>query len=140
MTDYGLVAFLRARLDEDRAVAEACAAEDGAVWSAGDRHLSESVTAERGGYVACAPYEGVMPWETRRHIADHDPARALAEVEAKRRIVDFLADDAGFDLPATTTQAMSREEWDRVFSARLTLKLLALPHTDHPDYRQEWKP
>lgn len=49
------------------------------------------------------------------HIARHDPARVLAECEAKRRIVDE-----------------SR--------SRLAMRLVALPYADHPDYREEWKP
>lgn len=57
---------------------------------------------------------------TAGHIARHDPARVLAECEAKRRIVE-LCD--GFDE-----------------QGREVRQLLALPYADHPDYREEWKP
>jgi hypothetical protein len=63
----------------------------------------------------------------------YDPARVLAECEAKRRILDlhrsgevcdpcsgWLGTDPAADCP--------------------TLRLLALPYADHPDYRAaEWK-
>ena len=60
------------------------------------------------------------------YIARHDPARVLREVEAKRRIVAtaVLMLDGG----------VSYESWESV------LQDLALPYSEHPDYRQEWKP
>lgn len=59
------------------------------------------------------------------HVLRHDPARVLAECEAKRRIVELNATKPG----RKTT-----------FRRLLTLQTLALPYADHPDYRQEWKP
>lgn len=53
------------------------------------------------------------------HIARHDPARVLAECKAKRQLVD------GFD------------SWGS--DAQWTLRTLALPYADHPDYRDEWR-
>jgi hypothetical protein len=56
------------------------------------------------------------------HIARWDPARVLREVEARRRMVEFaLRLDYGTD------------EGD-------LQRLLALPYSDHPGYRQEWAP
>lgn len=60
------------------------------------------------------------------HIARHDPARALAEVEAKRRIVEgyrYLAADP----------ELQRQAWT------FALRCLALPYADHPDYADEWQ-
>jgi hypothetical protein len=61
------------------------------------------------------------------HIARHDPARVLAEVVAKRRILDL------FTPPVS--------EWG---SETLRLyglaQLLALPYADRPGYREEWRP
>lgn len=136
MTD--LIEFLRARLDEDEQVARAAADRDGEHWEVtGEGDL---VTPGTGG----SGYFGTGPWggslgETGTHIARHDPARALAEVDAKRRTVDWLAEDAAFDMPAAKAQAASREEWYLVTLARTTLKLLALPYVDHPDYRGDWQ-
>ena len=50
------------------------------------------------------------------HIARHDPARVLAECDAKRRIVE------------------RRNHLDGP-----TLRALAAVYADHPDWREEWK-
>jgi hypothetical protein len=55
------------------------------------------------------------------HIARHDPARVLAECEAKRRIVE---------MHAYQEEHFTPDE----------LRALALPYADHPDYREEWRP
>jgi hypothetical protein len=64
------------------------------------------------------------------HIARHDPARVLAECEAKRRIVGEHREQAGGGCCVC-----SRHEYPCP-----TLRYLALPYADHPDYREEWKP
>jgi hypothetical protein len=72
------------------------------------------------------------------HIARHDPARVLAECEAKRRIVDtverMIADADDPDI------GMSVKE--RLFAgtcARSIFRALILPYADHPDYQPEWR-
>lgn len=72
------------------------------------------------------------------HIARHDPARVLREVEAKRRIVG---------LAGPIVEAVPEDDWGETMhetamaeALRPVLRLLALPYADHPDYRQEWKP
>jgi len=53
---------------------------------------------------------------------DVDPARVLAECEAKRRIVEWCqTDEGGF-------------HWSTV------LEPLAAIYADHPDYRDDWRP
>jgi hypothetical protein len=69
------------------------------------------------------------------HIARHDPARVLRDVAAKRRIL-ALADKtrAWTDGSAGATAG---------YAAAIvsdTLRLLALPYVDHPDFRPEWSP
>lgn len=137
MNPDDLVAFLRARLDEDEAVARA--AEPGP-WStngyeivtrADDRDLADVYGG--GG-------------STPDHIARHDPARVLAEVEAKRRIIEMhetepaipeVYCDHGTHSPGKPAMcaACGYEE-----APCPTLRLLAIPYADHPDYRQEWRP
>ena len=58
-----------------------------------------------------------------------DPDLILAEVEAKRRIVNAIgeADPHAAYITATFTG------WD-------VLRLLALPYADHPDYDPSWRP
>jgi hypothetical protein len=57
------------------------------------------------------------------HLARWDPARVLAECEAKRRIVKF----AEYWLGATEGM-----------EAEFVLGSLALPYADHPDYDEAW--
>lgn len=101
-----LVEFLRARLDEDEAAAKA--------W---------------------LPF-GNPDDAARAHIARHDPARVLAEVEAKRRIIDLhgaephecVAWDGDLGLPCTCYEVDCP-----------TLLLLALLYASHPDYDEAWR-
>jgi hypothetical protein len=63
-----------------------------------------------------------------------DPARVLAECEAKRRIVELHAgyrdELSGF----WYCDACDRSHWPCE-----TLMILAQPYSDHPDYLKEWK-
>lgn len=78
------------------------------------------------------------------------PARVLAEVEAKRKIVSLHRHVA-----ASPTVRMYEEKGERPFGCVIcadhdgviwpagwcdTLSLLALPHSEHDDYRAEWLP
>jgi hypothetical protein len=130
MTD-DLVAFLRARLNEDAKLAKS-----GETWSAfeetqqGTRRVDVDHSIER--VVACT-----RSWRGL-HIARHDPARVLADVEAKREMVDEHQDVndgscAHWGYPTHGGSSPQR------YPCR-TLRLLALPYTDHPDYRDEWRP
>ena len=81
------------------------------------------------------------------HIARWDPARVLAECEAKRRIVDAYQDakhhyDEEHDVDGAPKYS-DGAVWaflDKLEVWEQALKLIALPYADHPDYRQEWRP
>ena len=62
---------------------------------------------------------------------EHTYLRAMAEREAKRRIVE-LHHTAG-------RSGLCDECHSKVWPCP-TLRLLALPYADHPDYREEWRP
>lgn len=71
------------------------------------------------------------------HIAHWDPARVLAECEAKRRIVEDYAKCVRLrDIEHHVTDYSGGE----LAAYETAVRFLALPHADHPDYRQEWKP
>jgi hypothetical protein len=96
------------------------------------------------------------------HIARHDPARVLAECEAKRRIVEWHenwpvlvrtepkmetdpADIRGYTMRMTQQiQWQTEREYFRRFGeappSGPILRLLAAVYADHPDYREEWRP
>ncbi len=70
------------------------------------------------------------------HIVRHDPARTLAEIDAKRqalghyqRIRQHLAKSDGGDDYVFADGAVHRQ-----------LQYMALPYAAHPDYREEWRP
>ncbi|MGW5351387.1 DUF6221 family protein [Streptomyces sp. NPDC004031] len=69
-----LVTFLHARLDEDADLARRC--EGGGEWTADGYTVDFGREARAGLPPAVAP-----------HVALHDPARVLREVEAKRRVL-----------------------------------------------------
>jgi hypothetical protein len=120
-----LVAFLRARLDEDEQVARTAEAETSAVWTA----YSESVDEEGGGAVATGSY-GYFG-DQRHHIARHDPARVLAEVDAKRDVIRLA--ERAHDYHATFVSGFAAAMED-------ALRKFALAYADHPDYKPEWAP
>ena len=123
-----LVEFLRARLGEDEAVALAATAGP---WHKVDGGVTDLADAWP---VSMTEYDNVDNDQAdRAHIARHDPARVLADVEAKRRII---ADREHIDASAGDT------EWHSGYSDGNydALRALALPYADHPDYDESWRP
>ncbi|MFD3654344.1 DUF6221 family protein [Streptomyces sp. NPDC058620] len=134
-----LVQFLRDRLAEDEQVARAAMWDElSDVWTARppQARYEQYIVADYldDGVVVVTP-ENADADGVGRHIARHDPARVLREVEAKRQLLDtFLPDAAGAD-------EQINDEWRAGSTLAVDLLcLLALPYTDHPDYRPEWGP
>lgn len=119
-----LTDFLLARIAEDAAVA--AGAYRDSVDDEGVCHESwtDATTAVMWGDTAAI--SGLEADYLSNHIARHDPARVLAECEAKRRIVERCS-AVDYAMPST-------------YLAHGILGLLALPYADHPDYREEWRP
>jgi hypothetical protein len=131
-----LVEFLTARLAEDEQIARAASVRpsspncegDAGEWRVADRHGdAEIITGGverdnsyggRGifGSWNVVRYDGGASLDEGEHIARHDPARVLREVESKRRIV----------------------EWASTFGYTKLLEELALPYRDHPDFDPAW--
>ncbi|WP_199562112.1 DUF6221 family protein [Micromonospora deserti] len=131
MTDE-LVTWLRAQLDDDERIARE-AGYRAIAWPAnGTWHLEgveHYVVGEEEAF--CHPHNV-------EHIARHDPARVLAEVDAKRRILDFLS-VAQIDVsrPGQPPEFVPGEAPP---IAHPVLRLLALPYAGRPGYRDEWRP
>lgn len=86
---------------------------------------------------------------TARHIARWDPARVLAECAAKRRLVELHHPIEVYERwnPNGHCAECSDSGWEAAIDGASpvdfpcpTMRLLALPYADHPDYREEWKP
>lgn len=125
VTTQTLADFLLARIAEDEAAATAALASRTRPRSTPPGRWIQSTPGAcvlDGGpnSVARSATAGVIA-----HIARHDPARVLAECEAKRRIVGQVE---------RNVRDVTGGWLDRI------LHLLALPYADHPDYRDEWRP
>jgi hypothetical protein len=127
-----LLMFMRARLDEDEAAAKAVgyARIQTGEYLWGSKYLLLQ-DGKGGESKATTEFDG----DLAEHIARHDPARALADVQAKRQIVDLMA-----GMLSAARGDSEVDHYGGLGAAEDTLSLLALPYADHPDYRQEWKP
>lgn len=124
-----LIKFLNDQLDKDEWIATGAARTSGSEW---------------------VPAALQSPFDARMddHIARHDPARALQDVEAKRRIMaehkQFLGHRENVPDGEPTTGCgtcdTSSDGWIEPNGYCLTLRLLALPYDTHPDYCEEWRP
>jgi hypothetical protein len=154
-----MITFVREQLDEDERIAREAtpgpwaADDDQEVYSeVDDGPLNEPSVANcyrnpRTGDRGANP----------QHIARHDPARVLREVEAKRKILDELLslphymwqnhDDYG------CPKVLDAESWRYVYGTAeqvcdcgrdahvdRSLRLLAAIFSDRPGYREEWRP
>lgn len=113
-----LVDFLRAQFDEEADEARAAGGDE---WRRQDHPLDTVAVYDSQGEPVV--YDEGEPSEAQQvHIARHDPARVLRDVDAKRRVLDTLHEEGG----------------DRMFAD--IFRLLALPYADRPGYREEWRP
>lgn len=154
-----LVTWLRAQLDDDERVARMAA--DGP-WC---REGAGQIVGGPGGQFLIAARS--QAWNGD-HIARHDPARVLVEVDAKRRILDeHLPEWRTVEWPhdqngrgeaqaCRRCQTVEHTTWNPpigeagvlpegfvtpyVLAPCLTLRLLALPYAGRPGYREEWRP
>lgn len=125
-----LATWLRAQLDEDERVAEAARFLTRGSW----RHAGTRDVLTEAGRLLNADQA-----EQAEHIALHDPARVLAEVEAKRRILDEAVPlmDAADEKICEEWSAGDPVTYD---ASPLVLRLLALPYAARPGYLDEWRP
>lgn len=144
-----LAEFLRARLDDDQVTAEA--ASPGPWRPDLDQYevlAADDITVAEGFALSDNQLRATVI-----HVARHDPARVLVEVDAKRRIIErfmkLAADQEAND--ARSLRLLSNEEipsWQKTTwtlqgatgELGYALRLLALPYADHPEYHAEWRP
>ncbi|MDT0608853.1 DUF6221 family protein [Streptomyces lancefieldiae] len=140
-----LAQWLRAQLDEDERIARA--ATEGP-WSVDDNSYAEAIYAadRRTTVVAGGRWGGEASvfesTEDALHIAAHDPARVLREIDTKWKILvecvywhGKLAGEAAAPSPAPFPAL--GEALDAVTPI---LRARALPYVDRPGYREEWRP
>lgn len=144
----GLVEFLRAQLAKDEQLAREAQEQTAARW----RAYFKQVIAPGSRFEV--EFADTNSSEAAAHFARHDPARVLAEVASKRRIVtDYsetvrIRDEAAARIRDAGGPASAAPEdldtWDRAQREASTLegpvKELALPYATEPGYREEWRP
>ncbi|MFB4273051.1 DUF6221 family protein [Nonomuraea sp. GTA35] len=135
-----VIAFLRARVDEDEKTALTVP-------------VGEPLCHPPAHWLPGADPGGEKRWvmgtfkdidahtvEAAEHIARHDPARVLREVEAKRQLLDR-------HMPGEYGQCVTCHvgayscgccSWGD-FPCD-TVRLLALAYADHKEFRREWRP
>jgi hypothetical protein len=153
MTD-DLATWLQARYDEIEQVARAATSASGHWrWEHGmgdmcnDPECPYGELTEKPG--PADPYTGFVlmqvhgydvkqAWQGAEHIAMHDPAAVLRDVEAKRRIVEQAryAIDEATQHPEPPIGPVFE---GRAALAESILRLLAQPVADRDDFREEWR-
>ncbi|MGW5852100.1 DUF6221 family protein [Streptomyces sp. NPDC055254] len=135
-----LVQFLRDRYDEETERAQLALRQDdpengwGAFRPEGQHHTT------------IVPHVGMIHEPIQaEHVVRWNPARVLAEVDAKRQMLGVIL----------RYEAKIDSEWgcchsgDQIAAGQCeetnpneigALRLLALPYADHPKYRDEWRP
>jgi hypothetical protein len=124
MTD-ALVQFLRARLDDDEQAARRVESSWRQIGETGVIVASDGARAEE---CANGNWTGVA-----EHIVRHDPARVLAGIDGRRRIVDDYA-------YYTSIGGHTDAERGRTEGLTYAVQCLALPYAGHLDFRDEWRP
>ncbi|MGW9299610.1 DUF6221 family protein [Streptomyces cyaneofuscatus] len=147
MTD-ALVAFVKARLDDDAQVAREACHDLSGEWTTQDTYPVAVVEDPESGDAfakAVAFDEGSPSEQQAAHIARQDPARTLREVEAKRQLVGI------FEIAVRNEALPHPEHIQGVYppavfisgyraALEYTLRCFAALHADHPDYQADWAP
>ena len=154
-----LTEFLLARIAEDEELARTAMGDGDGRWASWSRSWDDG---QRRDLAVDGVRIATLETSIDEHVCRHEPARVLAECEAKRKIVafheswptlvqtpaKFERDDVNLD---NYTYRMSQEiAWltTREYVARFgidpptapMLAALALPYADHEDYNEEWRP
>lgn len=80
---------------------------------------------------------GTISTDYDEHVTRHDPASVLADIAAKRAIIDeYVARDKDADL-MLGPDCLRQREWSGL---RLAVQLMATGYAARPGYRDEWKP
>lgn len=135
-----LVEFLTARLDEREAQARAA---QGTHWTAYWEEVRTEVGDDPHYYKVAGGFSPRRHWDSPQEphektqpsfvfIAANDPAFVLADIAAKRRIIDYIA--------GVQRYAGEPPNFDRQDAQALThvLRILAEPFSSHPDYQRGW--
>lgn len=142
MSDAAL-AWFRAQLDDDERVARAATSGPWRYDPTKHHRLPGTVRFEEGVFTGPPGADAVciaVTGETddpqsmadAEHIATWDPARVLAEIEAKRRILAHI----GMVVISPGREALPPEYVEQM---ELFCKWIAQPYADRPGFPEEWR-
>lgn len=142
MSDAAL-AWLRAQLDDDERLAREAGPGPWLAITTNDFTGGPDSALDLGGPQGRVVLAGwfdddpLRPTEAE-HIARWDPARVLAEIEAKRRILD------DYDIVVSAIRRVDDVEGNQLLYARRDARMsdirwLAQPYADRPGFPQEWR-
>jgi hypothetical protein len=131
-----LTKWLKDCLDEDEKTATAVFRDH--TWSAyiegGDDGWA--IEGAHSGEPSCIVGDEAMA----AHIARHDPARVLREVQAKRRIIDWYETERRVADESSGVGADKLWGGGRESALKHVVRQLALPFSDRPGYQDRWRP
>lgn len=143
--------WLRDQLDEDKRIAHVAVALAGPVPGSLNWRSVEGLSDEGGAYwcITTTPPDdtaptvelvgsgmsggGVHEEALARFIVEHDPARVLREIDAKRQVLDEFEQA---DRYSRTTWGQSNADQSRARALGKVVRLLALPYADRPGYEE----
>lgn len=136
MTAVALERFLHARFQEEERIArDAITGAPGAVWGVMADEIEQVLTSWDGRttHTPMVQFGAEDPVQLLTHVARHDPARVLRELEAKRALLEEhrVRDDG---------RCRTCREAACPRSPCTTLRLLAVPYAGHPGYDDSWRP
>ena len=148
-----IVAFIKAQLNLDGQLArDAGATRSGKIASwwvdcgcpgkLADEHADNCWDRRVEGDNIVIYDEGGHDEDQARHIARHDPARVLADVEAKRYLLEWCAEvTAHFDWSTLNLPGSLRDDPNAraTHTAVVALKSLAVPYAGQPGFKPEWR-
>ncbi|MEU5908895.1 MULTISPECIES: DUF6221 family protein [Actinomycetes] len=123
-----LVQFLKARLDAD------------AAWAGDPEGVKDKAVRSTATYagIPIQMASAALSAGIRMANGPADPHHVLADIEAKRKIIELcqapLVEVTGPEDRQRSFLPGEGEPWGLD-----VLKLLATPYADHPDYRKEWR-
>jgi hypothetical protein len=138
-----LMAFLRARFDEDEAVTRTARQWSDRDWTYGMIGKRVFLGTCDGEPIAETFDDGEAGRSLAAHIAHWDPARVLADVTAKKAILDFVAPVVAFRTWADGDQQEDAPgSWDLMElwpGVAPVLLALTQPYAEHPDFDPAWR-
>ncbi|WP_086559417.1 DUF6221 family protein [Streptomyces africanus] len=139
-----LVQWLSAQLNDDERIAREATPGPWAQSGIGEYGWGVSFGRNGAGVEADDSDQGRADAE---HIAEHNPARVLREIEAKRQLIarggPFCTsdcDEPGNEPMDPDTNWATPLEHHLDCDAYTAAAVLALPYADRPGYKENWRP